>query len=127
MFQQKPFDHIPQVTIKLPLNQQLAALVLYMLNHRFDGGITISLQDIQEQGAQLVLSTLVDNSCKEKGYKDVLTVVENEDLNSLQELINSMIEQKFNENDEELLEHFRELNDEEESNECWEDKDELAF
>ncbi|MCT4593694.1 MAG: hypothetical protein N4A57_05430 [Anaeromicrobium sp.] len=109
------------------MNQQLAALVLYMLNHRFDGGITISLQDIQEQGAQLVLSTLVDNSCKEKGYKDVLTVVENEDLNSLQELINSMIEQKFNENDEELLEHFRELNDEEESNECWEDKDELAF
>lgn len=127
MFQQKPFDYIPQVTVKLPLNQQLAALVLYMLNHRFDGGITISLQDIQEQGAQLVLSTLVDNSSKEKGYKDVLTVVGNEDLNSLQELINSMIEQKFNENDEELLEHFRELNDEEESDECWEDKEELVF
>lgn len=123
MFQQnqKPFHYIPQATVKVPLNQPLAALVLHMLQHRFCG-ITISLEEVQEQGAQLVLSTLIDNTSEQKGYKDVLTVVENEDINSLQELIDSMIEQKFNENDNELLDHFNQLNDED-----WEDEEELGF
>ncbi|MCT4606207.1 MAG: hypothetical protein N4A64_08920 [Marinisporobacter sp.] len=127
MFQQnqKPFHYIPQATVKIPLNQQLAALVVHMFQHRC-AGVTISLDDIQAMGAQLVLSTLIDNTSEEKGYKDVLTVVENEDLNSLQELINSMIEQKFNENDEELLEYFNQLNDEDDEDD-WEDEEELAF
>jgi hypothetical protein len=128
MFQhnQKPFNYIPQTTIKIPLNQQVAALVLHMFQHRF-GSITISLEEVQEQGVQLVLSTLIDNTCEEKKYRDVLGIVENEDINSLQELINSMIEEKFNENDEELLEHFRQLNDEEDEEEWEDEEEELAF
>lgn len=132
MFQQNKniFGLIPQATVKVPLNQPLAALVLHMFQHRF-ASITISLEDIEARGAQLVLSTLIDNSSEEKSYKDVLTVVEDEDINSLQELINSMIEEKFNKNDRELLEHFNELNEEDDDEDDWEDwekdKEELAF
>ncbi|MCT4606227.1 MAG: hypothetical protein N4A64_09025 [Marinisporobacter sp.] len=133
MFQQnqKPFHHIPQARVKIPLNQPLAALIMHMLNHRFGGGISISLEEVQAKGAQLVLSTLIDNSAEEKKYRDVLGIVEDEDINSLQELIGDMIEQKFTENDEQLLKHFNELNEEDDEEddeeEDWEDEEELAF
>ncbi|MBF8984396.1 hypothetical protein IZY60_12700 [Lutibacter sp. B2] len=128
MFKQNEniFGYIPKATVKVPLSQPLAALVLHMVKHRFGGGITISVEDIEERGAQLVLSTLIDNTWDEKGHKDLLAIIEEDDKKHLKELINDMIEEKFAEDDERLLEHFNQLN-EEDDEEDWEDEEELAF
>ncbi len=102
------FNNLPSAIIKIPITQPVAALLLHLCNHRI-GAVNISLEDLRVDGAQLVISSIVNSDTNKD--KNIFAIYENDEFKHLKKLVNRLIEEKFAEDDEEYIRYYSDFDE----------------
>lgn len=111
------FGNLPSAIIKIPVQQEVAALLLHLFNQKI-GAVNIGLEDLKVEGANLVISSIIDKSDRNRDReKSLFAIYENDELKNLKQLVNELIEEKFVEDDEDYIKHYSDYEDDLENEE----------
>ncbi|TCT15678.1 hypothetical protein EDC18_103389 [Natranaerovirga pectinivora] len=131
------FNCAPKATIKIPIPQEVALLLADIFNQKI-GAVNISLEELQNEGTQLVISSIITKKTSGNRKYGLYGIYKEDELKQLKEEMSKIIKEKFKMDEEELLEYFSKINKEEnerleqeiledEDWEDWEEDDVLYF